>query len=229
MNKQKILIIEDEVEIRDALDYILSKNYDLNFAQDGIDGVKKALRNPPNLILLDLKMPEMDGFQTCRILREDSEFKTTPILVVSACNSSAERTRAFEHGADDFISKPFDPNELLARIQRKISDHSSQAPAKSSHVLHVDGSFYLNTREQQMIFGDQVVSISSIEFKLVHLLANKFGELVNRDFIIETVWEKQSVSPRLIDPHILAIRNKMKDFNYTIQSVYGKGYVLKKL
>ena len=230
MQKMKILIVEDEEGIRDALSLILSEKFDIEFAVNGIDGIKKAVRVMPDIILLDLKMPVMDGFQTCKVLREDPEFNNTPIIILSAFNSTADRVRSFELGADDYISKPFDRKELIARIQRKIQGRSSQSNANNSpSVLTVEGILKMDMKSQQLTIENTFISLSGLEFKLLHLLATHYSELVTRETIIEYVWEKQAVSPRLIDPHVLSLRNKINEHNFTIQSIYGKGYVLKKL
>jgi DNA-binding response OmpR family regulator len=132
--KPKILSIEDEKGIQEGLDYILSDFFDLEFADNGTEGMKRALRSVPDLILLDLKMPGMDGFQVCKILREDSEFDDVPIIVISAFNNPADRKRAFELGADDYITKPFDGEELIARIQRKLNIGGSSSSLKTNSL-----------------------------------------------------------------------------------------------
>jgi len=228
MSKNKILIIEDEEGIREGLTYLLNEQYSVEEAENGVIGLKKAIRNQPNLILLDLKMPEMDGFQVLKAIRADKEFDHTPIIVLSAFNSPADRTKAFELGADDYINKPFDRAELMARIQRKL--HGTEIKQVSSpNNLIIKNNLELDLRNHQLNFGKDQISLSAIEFKIIHVLSMHFEQLVSRDTIVEHVWEKQPVSPRLIDPHILSLRSKLNDVNLTIQSVYGKGYIFKTL
>ena len=228
MSKNKILIIEDEEGIREGLTYLLNEQYAVEEAENGVIGLKKAIRNQPNLILLDLKMPEMDGFQVLKAIRADKEFDHTPIIVLSAFNSPADRTKAFELGADDYINKPFDRAELMARIQRKL--HGTEIKQVSSpNNLIIKNNLELDLRNHQLNFGKDQISLSAIEFKIIHVLSIHFEQLVSRDTIVEHVWEKQPVSPRLIDPHILSLRSKLNDVNLTIQSVYGKGYIFKTL
>ncbi len=228
MSKNTILIIEDEEGIREGLTYLLNEQYSVEEAENGVIGLKKAIRNQPNLILLDLKMPEMDGFQVLKAIRADKEFDHTPIIVLSAFNSPADRTKAFELGADDYINKPFDRAELMARIQRKL--HGTEIKQVSSpNNLIIKNNLELDLRNHQLNFGKHQISLSAIEFKIIHVLSMQFEQLVSRDTIVEHVWEKQPVSPRLIDPHILSLRSKLNDVNLTIQSVYGKGYIFKTL
>ncbi len=228
MSKNTILVIEDEEGIREGLTFLLSEQYSVEEAENGVIGLKKAIRHSPNLILLDLKMPEMDGFQVLKALRADKEFDHTPIIVLSAFNSPADRTKAFELGADDYINKPFDRAELMARIQRKL--HGTEIKQVSSpNNLIIKNNLELDLRNHQLNFGKHQISLSAIEFKIIHVLSMHFEQLVSRDTIVEHVWEKQPVSPRLIDPHILSLRSKLNDVNLTIQSVYGKGYIFKTL
>lgn len=232
MKKAKLLIIEDEEGIREGLKIFLSKHYDLDFAANGLDGLKLAIRRPPNAILLDLKMPEMDGFQVCRAIRLDKEFDNVPILILSAFNNVLERTKLFEIGADDYITKPFDPKELLARIQRGLSRNNlktEQVGESSQTGILQCGDLKLDLRNQELHVNNQLIGLSSLEFKLLHILVTNYDQLVSRDEIVNFVWEKQSVSTRLIDPHILSLRHKMEGQNVVIQSIYGRGYLLKTL
>lgn len=230
MKKQKVLIIEDEDGIRDALAFILSEKYELEQASNGLFGIKKALKFSPDAILLDLKMPEMDGFQVCKILRSDPDFNSVPIIVLSAFNDPLDKTKAFELGADDYITKPFDDAELLARINRKLqSKGSSLKEPSTSSGLNINEVIVIDKKNQQVKILDVDVPLSGIEFKLLLFLVNQYPELATRESIVDWVWEKQPVSLRLVDPHILSLRNKLNAHNFTIHSVYGKGYVLKKV
>lgn len=231
MKKARLLIIEDEVGIRDGLELFLSKNYELDFADNGVDGLKMAIRRPPDLILLDLKMPEMDGFQVCKAFRNDREFDHIPIIILSAFNNVADRTILYEMGADDYITKPFDPKELVARIQRGLNRNGviKVSNGHSPQSLIVHGEVTLDLRNQEFRVGGTLIDLSSIEFKLLHILLLNFNQLVSRDEIVDFVWEKQAVSVRLIDPHMLSLRHKISGQNFAIQAIYGKGYILKAL
>ncbi|MBC7711870.1 MAG: response regulator transcription factor [Rhizobacter sp.] len=241
MNKYKILIIEDDKGIREILNILLEDFYDVSLAVNGIDGLKKAIRNPPDLILLDLIMPELDGFQVCKALREDDEFSDVPIMIITGLNNSEDRTKLFGLGVDDFISKPFNSDELLARIQRRIQrssalieNESQKSQIKKSVIkptaqLVSAGKLKIEFRNQEVLIDNLKIPLSAIELKLFHFLANNYNNLVNRENIVEWVWEKQTVSPRLIDPHILSLRRKLKESNLTIQALYGKGYILKNI
>lgn len=234
MKKPLILIVEDEEDIHEALKIILSANFELAHAYNGADGLKKAIRVMPDLILMDLKMPIIDGFQLCKSLREDREFDNIPIIVVSAFNSASDRTKAFDLGADDYVTKPFDRVELVSRIQRKLTSRMKAAPETQANQIvkktkedNVDIEFRADALS--FLFEGKEIQLSSIEFKILRMLGESYMELIAREKILESVWEKQAVSSRLIDPHILSLRNKIKVHGLTIDSVYGKGYILKKL
>lgn len=229
MKKPKILIIEDEEGIREGIGYFLEKDFELEFAENGVEGVIKAMRNFPNLILLDLNMPEMDGFQTCKTIRADAQMDLVPIIILSAYNSVDDRTKLFELGADDYLTKPVDKNELLARIHRKLQGRFVEKfPAKSSSIFKC-GNLILDVVKHQAYFNEKKISLSAIEFKILQLLAEHLGELVNREMIISWAWEGQDISPNLVNPHILSLRNKLAPHNFAIQVSYGRGYTLKDL
>lgn len=222
MLKPKLLSIEDEKGIQEALEFILSDHYEIEFADNGLEGIKRVVRMLPDLILLDLKMPDLDGFQVCKILREDREFDNIPIIIVSAFNDSSDRTKAFKLGADDYVTKPFNGPELIARIERKLQGR------KSNNELIKISNFDLDPKTYKAKIDFQEIQLSGTEFRILELLFSNFGKLINREDLIKKVWQNQEVSPRLIDPHILSLRQKIQDSKYSIEAVYGKGYVLKK-
>lgn len=223
MKNEKILIIEDDLGIRDILEDLLNQSFSLHFSENGIEGIAKAKEILPDLILLDLNMPGLDGYQTCKILRENEQFNNVPIIILSAAFNSEDRTKAFELGADDYVSKPFNILELTARMQRKLKTKGSNAS-----LPIVKAAIHLDTKHLSVEIENNKVNLGGIEFKLMQVLLTHFNEIVKREAILDFVWEKQAVSPRLIDPHILSLRNKLEVLNLTIQTVYGKGYILKK-
>lgn len=226
--KHKILIIEDDPELQEVLALLLKPVYSVQCASDGVMGFKMALRSPPDLILLDIKMPNMDGFQTCQLIRSDPEFDKVPILVVSGYGGEDDRTRALDCGADDFIAKPFSSPELLARIKRRILASSKIDPVRESEsgILKF-GDLKLDLFSGKAYLGEAEMRFSQIEFRLLQLLVENEGSLVSRENILEKVWNKSATSSRVIDPHIVSIRDKLSGSQVSVFSVYGKGYALK--
>lgn len=119
--KSKILVIEDEQDIREGIVSLLEDQFAVSTAASGLSGLKEAIRNKPDLIILDLNLPDFDGYQVCKSLREEADFKTIPIIILTAFNESDDRVRAFDMGADDYLAKPFSNVELIARINRKLN------------------------------------------------------------------------------------------------------------
>ncbi len=232
-NKNKILIIEDEQDIREAIVAVLEDQFTVLTAATGLSGLKEAIRNKPDLIVLDLNLPDLDGYQVCKSLREDSDFKTIPIIILTAFNESDDRVRAFNMGADDYLAKPFSNVELISRINRKlnVAKEMFNSFGNKMDIIENDtllcGNLKLNAKNQSVLLGEQSVHLSSIEFKLMRLFIENKGQLLSRQRIIENVWESQSVSERVIDPHIVSLRNKLSDFDHTISAIYRGGYILK--
>lgn len=233
--KKKILIIEDDSGVREGLVHIFSKTFEVECADNGLEGLRKAIRGRPEVILLDLNMPEMNGFQSCKAFRTDSEFDDVPIIILSAFNNVADRTKLFELGADDYITKPFDPKELLARIHRSLERIGSRKKNSSTPELAINsakltfGRLILDVQSKRALIDSMPIELGVIEFNLLHILILNSNELVSREDILEFVWEKQKVSTRLIDPHVLSLRSKLSGMNLVIRSVYGKGYILKSI
>lgn len=232
MKKKKILVIEDDPDFREALAQLLGKDFAVEMAENGVAGVKSALLNPPDIVLVDLRMPGMDGFQTCKALRMDADLSDTPIIVVSGFNSTSDRTRAFEAGADDFIPKPFNTEEFLARLHRKLSTasaKSSSSPVSAKSSIITCGNIHLDLEHHDLEVNGQSVPLSDLEFRLMHQLMIHCGHVISRKDLIDNVWGNQEVSDRIVDPHIVSIRNKLSAATASISSIYGKGYILKHL
>jgi DNA-binding response OmpR family regulator len=226
--KPKVLLIEDELEIRENLAEILQDHYQVALAEDGIRGIKESIRNTPDVILLDIKMPKLDGFQTCEALRQEQSTVAVPIIMVTALKSTEERIRAFEAGADDYISKPFHSKELITRIDSKLRRFSEvmTVPHEQKKQIHC-GNLIMNLESFEVWLNGRVIRTSLLEFKLIKYLIENKGRLCRREEILQAVWESPDKSGRILDTHIMSIRKKLEKFDHVISSVYGGGYVLK--
>lgn len=229
MQKHRILIVEDDPELRETMKLLLEDAYEVSAAVDGLVGLKNALRNPPDLILLDLKMPNMSGFETCKFLRADKEFDHTAIIVVSGFVSDQDRRRILESGADDFVGKPFDTQDLLHRIEKKIKEKSSSMTPEQfqRRGIFKYRNIVVDTTSLKTFVDGEEIHFSQVEFGILKLLVEKAEEIVARDVFIASLWPGQEVSNRIIDAHLVSIRNKLKGRQLQISSVYGKGYILK--
>lgn len=228
MSKEKVLIIEDESEIRELASQVLSEKYHVLLAKNGTTGIEIALREKPNAIIVDILMPGMSGLQVCRELRLKDETKRTPILMLTALNDPDQRIEAFKSGADDYISKPFHPSELIARVESKISrlaEVTDQGQSVGLSELTL-GNLKINFIDLLVSIDDTPIDMGTIEYKILSLLARKNGQLVSREDIANYIWGQEKSTDRTLDPHINSLRKKLNNSLVELKTVYGHGYRL---
>ncbi len=219
-NNGKILVVDDEADICEFISYNLKKEgYQVWVANNGKEAIPIALKVKPDLILLDVMMPVMDGLETCRIIKAEPEFSKTFVVFLTARAEEYSEIEGFNAGADDYIAKPIKPKVLLTRLnailRRKIKEEAS--PSIRVKDILIDRESFLIYR------GDQKIQLARKEFELLFLLATKPGKVFTREYILEKVWgEEVLVVDRTIDVHIRKIREKLGD-DY-IGTVKGVGY-----
>ena len=222
---QKILLVDDEPDILEFMEYNLKKeNYGVFKANNGKEAIEKAKQEHPDLIILDIMMPEMDGIETCRMLRDMPEFKNTLIAFLTARNEDYSQIAGFDVGADDYITKPIKPRVLISRINALFRRYNSdnEKTTEKSGVLHI-ADLQID-REQYLVFrGKEKIELPRKEFELLALLASKPGKVFTRYEILERVWGNDViVGDRTIDVHIRKLREKLgEEF---IRTVKGIGY-----
>lgn len=220
--KQKILIVDDEPDIRELIEYNLKKEgYQVFTASNGQEGVSEAKRSHPDLIILDIMMPKMDGIEACRILRTMNEFKNTFMVFLTARSEEYSEIAGFNVGADDYIAKPIKPRALVSRINAILRRNSQPEEEVENKLeiadLTIDRETYLVYRN-----GEKIV-LAKKEFELLYLLASKPGKVYTREVILKSIWEDSVVvTNRTIDVHIRKVREKLGE-NY-ISTVKGVGY-----
>jgi DNA-binding response OmpR family regulator len=174
---------------------------------------------------MDVMMPDLDGIATVQRLRQDELTRHIPVIMLTATNTSKERMRAFDFGADDFISKPFEVDELISRIQSKLKR------IEELRVLPPDrievGNLVMDLQSREVRIGDQMIELAPVEFGILQLLLVKLGAVVSRKEIMKEVWEDGRKSDRLIDAHVTSLRKKIDPFIGELQTVYGEGYRMK--
>lgn len=217
----RILIIDDEEDIRDILYYNLQKEgYDVLQAATGREGIEMAVSQKPDLVLLDVMMPEMDGIEVCQTLRENATTKDIRICFLTARNEDYSQIAGLDAGADDYVSKPVKPKVLASRIKailRRKSSANSVQPKSSNEDLVIDREKYVVLKKGEPIH------LPRKEFELLALLASKPGKVYERDIILESVWGSGIVvGDRTIDVHIRKLREKIG--NEYIKTVKGVGY-----
>lgn len=220
--KHKILIVDDEPDIRELIEYNLKKEgYQVYTASNGQEAITEAKRILPDLIILDIMMPRMDGIEACRILRAMNEFKNTFMVFLTARSEEYSEIAGFNVGADDYIAKPIKPRALTSRINA-ILRRNVQAEEEVENKLEIDD--LVIDREAFLVFqkGEKVV-LAKKEFELLYLLASKPGKVYTREVILKNIWEDSVVvTNRTIDVHIRKLREKLGD-RY-VSTVKGVGY-----
>lgn len=222
INKQKILIVDDEPDILELIEYNLKKEgYQVYSARNGQEAVTEAKRSLPDLIVLDIMMPKMDGIEACRIMRTMPEFKNTFMVFLTARSEEYSEIAGFNVGADDYIAKPIKPRALVSRINA-ILRRNAPAEDVSDNKLEI-GDLVID-REAYLVYkGGEKVVLAKKEFELLYLLASKPGKVYTREVILKNIWEDSVVvTNRTIDVHIRKLREKLGD--NIVATVKGVGY-----
>jgi two-component system alkaline phosphatase synthesis response regulator PhoP len=221
-NKQKILIVDDEPDILELIEYNLKKEgYQVFLARNGQEAVAEAKRSLPDLIVLDIMMPKMDGIEACRIMRTMPEFKNTFMVFLTARSEEYSEIAGFNVGADDYIAKPIKPRALVSRINAILRRN---APAEDITDNKLEIGDLVIDREAYLVFKKGVkVVLAKKEFELLYLLASKPGKVYTREVILKNIWEDSVVvTNRTIDVHIRKLREKLGDD--CVATVKGVGY-----
>lgn len=219
--KSKILVVDDEPDIRELIEYNLKKEgYQVVTAENGLEAIAQAKKHTPQLILLDIMMPEMDGIEACRVIRALPEFKETFIVFLTARSEEYSEVSGFNVGADDYIAKPIKPRILMSRIGALLRRNKQEEERDEK----LDIADLVIDREAFMVFrGEEKIVLAKKEFELLYLLASKPGKVFNRDQILKSIWEDSViVTNRTIDVHIRKIREKLG--NGYVGTVKGVGY-----
>ena len=208
MNSEKILIIEDEENILEAVKYTLTQEgYDVFTSVDGEDGLEKAQEIKPDLVLLDVMLPKMDGFEVCRILRKDLEM---PVFMISAKAEEIDRVVGLEMGADDYITKPFSMRELLVRVRNSLRRAALNPQVDELEILKF-GELEIHLTSHMAIVSGEEVSMKPKEFDLLYLLASHKGRAFTRDQILQRLWDDEYIGDvRTVDVHVRWIREKIE-------------------
>ena len=219
--KNKILIIEDDIEISDMLnDYLSKNNYDTSIARDGINGIKIAKENNPDLIILDIMLPYKSGDE---VLREVRKFSDAPVIILSAKESIQMKVDLLKIGADDYVVKPFDLSELLARIETNLKRYVKSFNQK---IIYNYKNITLNYDLKEVLVDEDIIRLTSKEFEILYLLIKYQNNVFSKKNLYEAVWEDMyTYDNDTINTHISNIRKKINiDL---IETVWGMGYKLK--
>ncbi|UCG57822.1 MAG: response regulator transcription factor [Phycisphaerales bacterium] len=222
MARGTILIVEDDRDIAEMVEYNLTEaGYETMSASNGEDGVGLAKRHSPDLIILDIMLPVMDGFEVCRALKADEQTAEIPIVILSAKSQETDKVVGLELGADDYITKPFSPRELIARIRAVLRrGRGARLPGRI-----MAGDVVMDGARHKATVGGEEVSLTLAEFKLLELLARRPGVVLSRDRILDTISGYDSaVCDRTVDAHIKSLRRKLGKAKDYIETIRGAGY-----
>jgi len=230
MAKKKILVVEDDRDISELITYNLEREgYEIACLYDGGQAVDFVHKRKPELIILDLMLPEVDGIEICRTLKSDAATKHIPIVMLTAKSEEADVVVGLQMGADDYIPKPFSPKVLVARIKaitRRMADlQSSSATADNIRSF---GDFNIDLLKHKISFKNHEVKLTSIEFDIVEFLSRSPGRVWSREKILDNVWkEGKFIIDRAVDVHVRGLRKKLKEADHYIETVRGVGYRFK--
>lgn len=218
-----ILIIDDEQDILDLLSYNLKKEgYSISTALDGLKGKEMALKLVPDLIVLDLMLPGIDGLELCRFLRGNPETATIPILMLTAKSEEIDKVIGLEIGADDYVTKPFGIREIGARVKALLRRTGKKTPESESYSFG-ELSIKLSTHEVRV--SNELINLSPLEFKLLRFFITHTERVYSRDQLLDKVWGDESfVEPRTVDVHIRRLREKIEPEGGLIKTIRGTGY-----
>ncbi|HEY4300961.1 MAG TPA: response regulator [Candidatus Didemnitutus sp.] len=224
MEKKKILVVDDEPDVTDLVAYHLkAKGFQVEVQNDATASISNARIFHPDLLILDIMMPHLSGIQICRILRSDSRLARIPIIFLTAKAESQDRIEGLESGADDYLTKPFSPKELVLRVE-SILRRVSAAPAPVASRLKV-GEINLDSETHRVTVGQAPIELTATEFKLLRLLMERQGRVQTREHLLLNVWNYSTeIETRTVDTHVRRLREKLGDEAGWIETIRGVGY-----
>ena len=219
----KILVVDDEPEAVELLEFNLKKaGFDVLTATDGAQALKKARSVLPNLIVLDLMLPEIDGLEVCKMLRRDPATTRIPVIMLTAKAAEVDRIVGLEIGADDYVTKPFSPRELVLRVNKVLRRGQ---PDVAEPDIFKFGDLLIDRPRHVVKWRTKSVELTSTEFKLLALLAQRCGRVQSREQLLRDVWDYNSlVDTRTVDTHMRRLREKLGPAAKHLDTVRGVGY-----
>jgi len=226
MAKEKILVIEDDKHISKLIRYNLEKSgYDCIVVDDGEEVLGILGKQGVDLIILDIMLPKMDGFEVCRLIKQDTKLKNIPIIMLTAKGEEVDRIVGLELGADDYVVKPFSPRELMLRIKAILRRGK---PEESQKDIIKRGVLIIDVPKHRVTVNNKEIELTPIEFKLLVTLIERKGRVQSRDRLLTDVWSIDAeIYTRTVDTHIKRLREKLGKVGDSIETVRGLGYRFK--
>jgi len=225
----KILLVDDEKDIVEFLQYNLeAENFEVITAYNGLEAIEK-IKEKPDLVVLDVMMPKMNGYEVCKKIRDQKIYKDTPIIFLTAKTSEDDELKGFDCGADDFIKKPISPKMLVARVKSKLKRQTISSSVEEGTNLKI-GPLEIDTEKHEVRLNNEIVFLPKKEFAILFYLATKPGKVFPRGRILDDVWgDDVFVIERTVDVHVRKIREKLGEFSYLIETIKGVGYRFKEI
>ncbi len=224
MAKETILVVEDEKNIVELVKYNLEQEgFRVTTALKGNLGLEEARKGKADLIILDLMLPEIDGIEICKILKQNEKTSLIPIIMLTAKTQETDKVLGLELGADDYLTKPFSPRELVARVKAVLR----RTHEKPKNKVFKVGSLELDIEKHQLTLKGKEIGLTSKEFDLLKALWEASGRVLSRDFLLNKVWgydESINIETRTVDMHVGQLRKKLKSEDYRIVTVKNVGY-----
>lgn len=232
MKEKKALIVDDEIYITELVAINLEEDFKVICCHDGLEAVEMAAKELPDIILLDIMLPGIDGFEVCKRIRNNELTSKIPIIMLSVKKEENDKVVGLKLGADDYITKPFSVNELLARIDavlRRITKEDSVNP-QNENIINI-GNIVIDNNKYEVSKKGETIELTLREFKLLQTLAKNKGNLVSREVLIKEVWGHANANDsRTLDVHIRKLRKKLEEndkYPEYIETVRGLGYMIK--
>ena len=221
----KILVIDDEEDVTDLMDYHLSaEGYVIKTINEPLNVMSVARDFDPDLMLLDIMMPELSGIQLCRMLRADNFLKAVPVIFLTARGEAEDRIKGLETGAQDYVCKPFDMREVVLRIQAILEREQKNKAEEEPRRLEVE-EVVLDVDKYELWVSGKWIELTATEFRLLKLLMSRKGRVQSRENLLVNVWNYESdVETRTVDTHIRRLREKLGDAGDIIETIRGIGY-----
>jgi len=227
---KRVLIIEDDRDIVELVRYNLAnEGFQVGSAGDGTTGLAQIKKSPPDVLLLDLMLPKLSGLEICKEIRRDASLNRLPILMLTARGEEADRVIGLEMGADDYVTKPFSPRELVARVKALL--RRAEPPSDSPRTIEA-GKLEIDPSSYRVMRGGKPLTLSTLEFRLLYYLASRPNKVFTRDQLLDAVWgTERFVTPRSVDVYIRRLREKIEadpENPVHLKTVRGAGYLFER-
>jgi two-component system, OmpR family, phosphate regulon response regulator PhoB len=223
---RKIMVVDDEYDITELLSYNLRRNGFVVQSMNDPRRVLEAVREfEPDLIVLDIMMPDLNGLQVCRMIRQESSLKAIPIIFLSAKTEEGDRIEGFESGADDYVCKPFSPKELMLRVLAVLKRGVEDSIGEGDHKFFEVNGIRLDVEHHRVEVNQSPIELTATEFRLLKLLMQELGKVQTRERLLQKVWNYENdIETRTVDTHMRRLREKLGEEASVLETVRGVGY-----